>query len=103
MKTVIIVILAVAVLVLAAVAFLRKKQVKSLSIELESQRKLLDDIAAKHDKHLRRVVRLCAEKPQKITAQYLAMKLSRLLDGFIIVDGDNCYLDVLTPEQKANE
>ncbi|MBQ7750304.1 MAG: hypothetical protein IJR77_03665 [Bacteroidales bacterium] len=103
MKTVIIVILAVAVLVLAAVAFLRKKQVNSLTQELESQRKVCDDLAFKYDKHLRRTVRLCADKPQKITAQYLAMKLSRLLDGFIIVDGDNCYLDVLTPEQKANE
>lgn len=103
MKTFLIVILAVAVAALATLFYLRTKQVESLSRELENQRKTLDNIAIEHDRTLRRKVRLVAEKPQKITTQYLAMKLSRLLDGFIVVDGDTCFLDVLTPEEKEKK
>lgn len=100
MKVAIIAILIVAVLFLAAVASLRTKQVKSLTSELESQRKQMDSLAIEHAEHLRRVVRLRADKPKTITAQYLAMKLSRLMGDFIVVDNDGCYLEVLTPEDN---
>lgn len=103
MKTLLIVILAVAVVALTVLFHIRTKQAESLTRELESQRKILDNIAIEHDRTLRRKVRLIAEKPQKITTQYLAMKLSRLLDGFIVVDGDTCFLDVLTPEENEKK
>ena len=103
MKTAIIVILTVAVLGLAIICYLRKKQVKSLTgriYELEGQ---LNNLAIEHDKHLRRVTRLCSHIPQKITAQYLAMKMSNLLDGFFVIDGDDFYLDVLAPKKPVND
>lgn len=103
MKTAIIVILTVAVLGLALICYLREKQVKSLTARIQNLEGQLNTLAIKHDKHLRRVVRLCSHKPQKVTAQYLAMKLSGLLEDFFVVDGDDFYLDVLTPEKPVND
>lgn len=103
MKTLLIVVLAIAVVAITTLYYIRTKQVDSLSRELESQRKILDNIAIEHDRTLRRKVRLVADTPQKITTQYLAMKLSRLLEGFIVVDGDTCFLDVLTPENNEKK
>lgn len=103
MKTAIIVILTVAVLGLAIVCYLREKQVKSLTARIQNLEGQLNSLAIKHDKHLRRTVRLCCKKPQKITAQYLSMKMSNLLEDFFVVDGDNFYLDVLTPEKPVND
>lgn len=100
MKTAIIAILAVAVIALAVVCYLRTKQVKSLSSVLEARSRELNNLAIEHDKHLRRTVRLCSQTPQKVTAQYLSMKMSNLLQEFFIVDGQNFYLDVLTPEKN---
>ena len=100
MKTAIIAILVVAVVVLAVICYLRTKQVKSLSSELEARSRELNNLAIKHDNHQRRVVRLCSQTPQKVTAQYLSMKMSNLLEEFFIVDGQNFYLDVLTPEKN---
>ena len=102
MKTAIIVILAVAVLVMAIICYLREKQVKSLSSQVGKLSRELNDLAIKHDNHMRRVVRLCSQKPQKVTAQYLAMKMSGLLEDFFILDGDCFYLDVITPEKPVN-
>ena len=97
MKTIIL-ILAIAVMVLAVVVSLRVKQVKALTKELERRSEQLKQLSDMREKLSGRIVRLCAEKPKTITPQYLAMKLSRLLDGYIRVDGDNCYLDVVSPE-----
>ena len=103
MKTAIIAILAVAVLLLAAIAFLRKKQVNSLQEELERQKRALFDSQLEYRNLRSRVTRLCADKPKTLTAQYMAMKLSRLMPGYIIADGDNCYIDVLAPATESAE
>lgn len=102
MKTAIIAILLVAVIVLAIVCYLRAKQVKSLSSEIEDLSRQLNNLAIKHDNLQRRVTRLCSQTPQKVTAQYLSMKMSNLLEEFFIVDDQSFYLDVLTPEKPVN-
>lgn len=98
----IIAILIIALAVVSVLLYIRTKQVKSLTAEYESVRKTCDDIAVKFANHQKRVVRLCSIRPKNLTAQALAMKFSNLLDGFFVVDGDTCHLDVLTPEKKED-
>lgn len=99
----IIAILIIALAIVSVLLYIRTKQVKSLTAEYQSVRNQCDGIAVEYANYKRRFVRLCAGKPKNLSAQALAMKFSNLLDGFFIVDGDNCYLDVMTPEKSHED
>ena len=99
----IIAILIIALAIVSVLLYIRTKQVKSLTAEYQSVRNQCDGIAVEYANYKRRFVRLCAGKPQNLSAQALAMKFSNLRDGFCLVDGDNCYLDVMTPEKSHED
>ena len=107
--------LVAATVIFLAVLYVKNKQVRGLSSALIAQQKATrkaeaelkkvsaecNRVAVDHGNLLHRVTRLCSTTPQKVTAQYLSMKMSNLLQDFFIVDGKNFYLDVVTPEKPA--
>ena len=131
MKTIVIILLAahtVAAITAIVICSIKSKQVRSLSAALLAQQKEtqkaevelkksqdkakclssqveqkdleLRRVAANADL-LRRINRLQAEKPKKVTAQYLAMKMSGLLEEYFVMDGNTFYLDVVAPERPV--
>ncbi len=131
MKTIVIILLAalaVAVITAIVICSIKSKQVRSLSAALLAQQKEtqkaevelkksqdkakclssqveqkdleLRRVAANADL-LRRINRLQVEKPKKVTAQYLAMKMSGLLEEYFVMDGNTFYLDVVAPERPV--
>ena len=100
MKAIIIICL-IAILVLAVILDLRTKQVKSLSSELEKRSSAAFDAQMDLDLLKVRVVEISADKPQRVTNQYLAMKLSGKLGQYVEVLGDKCYLKVIRPLTPA--
>lgn len=95
-------IMVIAVLVLAVIAYLRTKQVKSLSSELEKNREAAFNVSIDYKDLKERCVMLRAELPSKITTQYLAMKLSKQLEGYISVDENCCCIEVVTPSKRKS-
>lgn len=131
MKTIVIILLAalaVAAITAIVICSIKSKQVRSLSAALLAQQKEtqkaevelkksqdkakclssqveqkdleLRRVAANADL-LRRINRLQVEKPKKVTAQYLAMKMSGLLEEYFVMDGNTFYLDVVAPERPV--